>query len=158
MLAHAHGVAWVWLAVRDLVCRTSYSTCSSVRWAALICSACASITAWSSETKACKPLHRCFPSSSRAAISCSSLDFLTAVAAAVAGRGRKGGLGASCRSFFSHPKNFIYTNPAQPRRVINYIFSCLLQSTRRAENGIYAGLFEKGTVFCQFKCASNSSA
>jgi hypothetical protein len=43
VLAHADGAAWVRAALeRDLVCRTSCSTCSSVSCWAIICSACAS--------------------------------------------------------------------------------------------------------------------
>ena len=49
VLARADGAAWVRLALeRDLVCRTSCPACSTVScWAALICSACVSIAAWS---------------------------------------------------------------------------------------------------------------
>jgi len=45
VLVRADGAAWVQAAlVRDLVCRSSCPTCSYVSyWAALICSACASI-------------------------------------------------------------------------------------------------------------------
>jgi len=66
VLAHADGAAWVRAAlVRDLVCRTSCPICSSVIcWAALICSACAKVAAWSSKLRyfwpASRLLCRCF--------------------------------------------------------------------------------------------------
>ena len=127
LLVHADGAAWVRAAlVRDLICRTSCSTCSCVSCrAALICSACASIAAWSSKTKifwpARRPLHCCFL---RLSLSPFHLLLRRCCCRCCWGRrGPGGGRGASLRSCLQQPKkNFVYTNPAQPRRIKIYIF------------------------------------
>ena len=61
LLARADGAAWVRAAlVRDLVGRTSCPTCSFLScWAALTCSACASVAPWSSSAPTSLLLLQC---------------------------------------------------------------------------------------------------
>ena len=135
--------------VRDLVCCTSCPICSIVScWATLNCSACASTAAWPSKTptsfSTASPCHTAsphsHPSDALAWLSCCSCCW---------GGEEAGGLSSPMTC--SNPKNFIYTNLAQPRRVKKDKYQSLPQSPHRAKNDICAGYYRKGTVLK--KCA-----
>ena len=125
----------------------------------LICSACASIVAWSSKSNNLLACQSAYSSLLPAPVA-QPVPLAAAIAAAGVGGGRGGGPGGgrgglSSLVTCSNTNNFYYTNPAHPARVKTNIYLCLPRSPRRAKNDIYAGYSRRGTVYncSQNKCA-----
>jgi len=137
VLARADGAAWVRAAlVGDLVCRTSCPTCSSVScWlesALCVCKHCSLILQikvflWPAR----RPLHRCFLRLSLSPFHLLLLLLLLGREGAGGGGGQEEAGGPLAARDLQRPKNFIYTNPAQPAWKQKNTYLSLPQSPRR---------------------------